>query len=318
MQYDKFTANVAYSPASDLPHGQQLHADLNFQTLFWHFRYWHNLSDFYDLFGPTERSRKGDAFESGYHEVLIYDLPRQLDFTADLNLYSGLDTLPGAQNVHSNDHDMATAKVGLDYSNVDKSLGAVDYEAGYMANVHLITDYAHGQPYPKAHAGLDFGFALPWAHSSIWFYNSVGATAGNKDNVLDYFYLGSFGNNYVDDREIKRYRDFDSFPGFGIDEIDAREFAKSTAEFNFPPIRFEDVGTETFNLNSMRSSVFGGILEADPGQENHKILEDVGFQLDWNFTIAVRLPMTFSIGDAGGFQGGKPHRNEIMVSLKIL
>jgi hypothetical protein len=318
LQYDRFNADIAVSPAGDLPHGQELHANISFQTLYWHFTYWHNLSDFYDLFGPTERSRKGDAFESGYHEVLLYDLPERLDFSADLNLYSGLDTLPGAQNIISDDHDMATAKLGLEYTNVDKSLGAIDNEAGYDANLHFITDYAHDQAYPKAHAGFDFGFQLPWAHSSLWFYNSAGATEGNASNVLDYFYLGSFGNNYVDDREIKRYRDFDSFPGFGIDEISAKDFAKSTAEFNFPPLRFEDIGTETFYLNSLRSSIFGGVLEADPGDENAKRLEDVGFQLDWNFTIAVRLPMTLSLGDAVGFEENRAHRNEIMISLKIL
>ena len=60
------------------------------------------------------------------------------------------------------------------------------------------------------------------------------------------------------------------------------------------------------------------MLEADPGDENAKRLEDVGFQLDWNFTIAVRLPMTLSLGDAVGFEENRAHRNEIMISLKIL
>ena len=32
------------------------------------------------------------------------------------------------------------------------------------------------------------------------------------------FYFGGFGNNYVDSRAVKRYRDYDRFPGFGIDE----------------------------------------------------------------------------------------------------
>ena len=33
------------------------------------------------------------------------------------------------------------------------------------------------------------------------------------------FYFGGFGNNYVDDGEVKRYREFGSFPGFEIDEV---------------------------------------------------------------------------------------------------
>ena len=104
----------------------------------------------------------------------------------------------------------------------------------------------------------------------------------------------------------------------GIDDIRARSFAKLTGEFNFPPIRFDDIGTESFYLSSIRSAAFAGVLQADPGNEGHQTLEDVGFQLDWNFTVAVRLPVTLSIGDAAGFDAGHSHQNEILVSLKIL
>ncbi|MGN6517130.1 MAG: TolB family protein [Rhizomicrobium sp.] len=318
LLYDHFIADISYSPASDLKKGQQLHADVTWQTLFWKLTYWHNRADFYDLFGPTERSRKGDALLIGYHTIPIYDLPRQLDVTADLNLFSGLDTLPGAQNIQSNDRNIATGKVGFVYSDITKSLGAVDFEQGYRVTFEAQADYAHNQIYPKAHAGLDFGFELPWNHASLWMYNAAGATAGNRHNVLDYYFMGAFGNNYVDDREVKRYREFDSFPGFGIDDISARAFWKSTGEFNFPPIRFEDAGSESFYLSSIRSALFGGILFADPGNEGHRTLENLGFQLDFNFTVAVRLPMTLSIGDAVGFDNGRAHQNEIMVSLKIL
>ena len=318
LAYDRLVADIGYSPASDLPHGQQFHGDISWTTLFWHFTLEHNNSDFYDLFGPTERSRKGDALLIGYHEIPIYDLPRRLDITADLNLYSGLDTLPGAQNIRSNDRNIAVAKVGATYSDISRSLGAVDDEEGYRVYGGLEDDYAHNQSFTLLHAGYDFGFALPWAHSSFWLYTAAGGTTGNKSNALDYFFLGSFGNNYVDDREVKRYREYDSFPGFGIDDISARDFVKSTAEFNFPPIRFEDLGDSGFYLSSVRSALFAGALDADPGDEGHKMLEDVGFQLDWNFTIAVRLPMTLSLGDAVGFEGGHAHGNEIMVSLKIL
>ena len=38
-----------------------------------------NRSDFYDLFGPTKRSRKGYAAKLGYDWLLIWDEPRRLD-----------------------------------------------------------------------------------------------------------------------------------------------------------------------------------------------------------------------------------------------
>jgi hypothetical protein len=318
LQYDRLIADISYSPASDLPHGQQLHADVSWSTLFWHFTLEHNNADFYDLFGPTERSRKGDALLISYHDIPIYDLPQRMDVIADLNLFTGLDTLPGAQNIQSNDRNIAQGKVEVTYSDITKTLGAVDDEDGYRIYGGVEEDYAHNQGYTLVHGGYDFGFILPWEHSSLWLYTAAGATGGNKSNALDYFFFGAFGNNYVDDREVKRYRDYDSFPGFGIDDISARDFAKTTLEFNLPPVRFEDIGSSAFYLSSLRSALFAGVLDADPGDEDHKVLENLGFQLDWNFTIAVRLPMTLSLGDAVGFEGGRPHGDEIMVSLKVL
>ena len=56
-------------------------------------------SDFYDLFGPVKRSRKGFAAKVGYDRFLIYDEPRKLEFIAEVAYYDNIDTLPGAQNI---------------------------------------------------------------------------------------------------------------------------------------------------------------------------------------------------------------------------
>ena len=318
LQYNLLSANVSYSPAGDLDTGQQFHGNISYRTLEWHVAYWHNSANFYDLFGPTDNSRKGDALLAGYKKIFLYDPPRQFNFTADVKLYSGLDTLPGAQNIQSHDASIASVQLGLDYTNADRSLGAVDYEAGYHASATLLESYAHNEYFHQLRAGFDFGFALPWNNSSLWLYNAAGITAGDRTNVLGYYYLGAFGNNYVDDGEIKRYRNYDSFPGFKIDQIAASNFVKSVLEFNLPPIRFENAGTSAYYLSSARTAIFAGILSADPGSSTKQTVGDFGFQIDWNFAVAVRLPMTLSIGDAIGIEHGTVKRNEIMVSLKIL
>src|SRR5436190_23914040 len=100
---------------------------------------------------------------------------------------------------------------------------------------------------------------------------------------LAYFYCGAFGNNFVDDGEVKRYRNFDSFPGFDIDAISARGFWKSEGEWNLPPIRFEDVGVPAMYLSSLRTAVFGGVLFADPGSATQATVENIGIQADFNF-----------------------------------
>ncbi len=319
LGYNQLTANISYSPASNIRWAEQFHGDISYRTLFWHATYWHNSADFYDLFGPVDNSRKGDALLVGYNEALIYDPPRRLDFHADLELYSGLDTLPGAQNVSATANpSLATLKLVLNYTNIDKSLGAVDYEEGWFVNGALRTDYGHSF-FQKIRVDGGIGWALPWKHSSVWLYGAGGYGWGIKSDSLNDFYFGAFGNNFVDDGDVKRYRNWDSFPGFRIDQLGSSSFVKAVGEWNFPPIRFDDVGTAGFFLSSVRPALFAGVLETDPGLHASRNYESVGFQLDWNFTIAVRLPMTFSIGYAKGFGDSlNKGRDEILASLKIL
>jgi hypothetical protein len=79
----------------------------------------------------------------------------------------------------------------------------------------------------KVRAGLDFGFALPLKHSSIWLYNAAGISGGDRDNTLANWFFDAYGNNYVDDGDVKRYRNFYSFPGFDIDQIHGQDTATS-------------------------------------------------------------------------------------------
>ena len=319
LQLNQLLAALAYSPAGDLPSAEQWHADLEYHTFRWRFRYWHNLANFYDLFGPVDRSRKGDAVLVDYKSSVIYDPPRQLDVTAQTAAYFGLDTLPGAQNVAAGpNRNIQVTKLGLNYVDLTKSLGAVDDEKGVRWNLDGETDFAHGKAFPSIRGGLSFGAPLGGNHASLWLYTAAGAVGGDVTNPLGAFYLGAFGNNYVDEGEVKRYRDYDRFPGFGIDAIAARRFAKAMVELNLPPLRFGDVGTPNFFLSSMRPAIFSGLLYADPGLAPIRTLGNVGAQVDWNFTVALRLPMVLSIGYAAGLESGHPEHNEVMLSLKIL
>ena len=89
---------------------------------------------------------------------------------------------------------------------------------------------------------------------------------GTTESPLAAFYFGSFRNNYVDDRPEKRYRELESFPGFEIDEIAARRFAKLTGEVNLPPVRFAEVGTAAFYLSYIRPAVFAGAMATEEPQ----------------------------------------------------
>jgi hypothetical protein len=98
-QLNHLSVTASYTLGSDSPNDQKLHFNAEYSAINWYARYWHNDADFYDLFGPTKSSRKGDAFMVGYEKALIFDDPRELRVHADLAYFTGLDTLPSNQNV---------------------------------------------------------------------------------------------------------------------------------------------------------------------------------------------------------------------------
>jgi hypothetical protein len=318
LQFNQILATLSVSPSGGGDVWDRLHADIELRTLKWRFRYWHNDADFYDLFGPVERSRKGDAFIVGYKDTKIYDPPRQLDIFAEAAVYLGLEQLPGAQNVATGFRNLVSTEAGVRYTNTTKSLGAVDHEKGWRWELVGSGDYARSDFFPRLRGGLDAGIPLPIRNSSVWFYSAAGIAGGPRDSSLGSFYFGAFGNNYVDDREVKRYRDYDSFPGFEINELDARMFGKLVGEWNLPPLRFREVGTPSFYLSSARTAIFGGALAVDKALGGSHVYQTVGVQMDLNFTVALRLPMTFSIGAAAGFRDGHYRKTEWLASLKIL
>lgn len=317
--FHRVEVTASVSVDSDAPGDERLHFNAEYQTLNWDFRYWHNDADFYDLFGPTKYARKGDAFMVGYEKALIFDEPRELTFHFDLDYFTGLDTLPAFQNVSTFQfEDILSADVALDWTNTRKSLGAVDHEKGLRWDLRLGADHAEGSTIGKAQFGLDFGVALPWKHASVWLYNAVGAASGDRANPLASYYFGGFGNNYVDNGSVKRYRDYDSMPGFDIDEVGGQTYGRSLAELNLPPVRFREVGTPGLFLNWMRPALFFGSLWTDPGDPFSRTVRTVGGQVDLRFMLGHRLPMTLSVGYARGLESGQPDKDEWMLSLKVL
>jgi hypothetical protein len=305
------------SPFGHLKTSERLHLNFDYQTPYWKLSYWHNLADVYDLAGPVIRSRKGDAIIASYSKPLIYDPPRQLDVFGSAAVYFGLDQLPSAQNIAS-PRDLRSAEIGLRYTNTTKAQGGVDHEKGIAGRIAFGADQADGEFYPKLYGGLDLGTALPWSNSSAWLYANAGLVGGQRTSPLAAYYFGSFRNNYVDDRSEKRYREMESFPGFEIDEIAARRFAKLTGEVNLPPIRFAEVGTAAFYLSHVRPALFAGAMATtSPNGVGHTYL-DLGGQLDLNFTVALRLPMVFSVGAAAGWADGDYRKTELLASLKIM
>lgn len=329
MMLDRLKISASYSLDGDLPSGEKPHLSIDYRhnvvsasplSGTWNFGAHLNYADFYDLFGPTEQSRKGNRFNVGYAKTLVYDEPRKLGLSVQLNHYTDLDSLPRYQNVPATLDKLSTLSAELDYTHMRRSLGAVDYEKGFSWRLATTVDHVDGDTIPKLMAGFDFGFALPWKHSSIWLRNTAGGAFGEPDDEFANFFFGGYGNNYVDRGAIKRYREFYAMPGFELNAVPGRNFHRAMLEWNLPPIRFKRVGTPSFYMSWARPALFVNALTTNLDDRSiRQEVQSAGVQIDFRFTILSRMDMTLSLGYAEGFGNDTIlDDDEFMVSLKIL
>jgi hypothetical protein len=319
IRLDRLRFSASYSVDDNLSSDEKAHLMARWEHRYLYAELDYNKADFYDLFGPTKTSRKGYSAELGLNRSLIYDLPRELEFKADVAYHTNLDALPAFQNVPVTYDKLFTAGAELNYSNVRSSIGAVDEETGYKWSLFGHLYNALSDWFPGAFGKLDFGHGLPLGHSSVWLRNAAGISWGDRDSPLANAYFGAFGNNYVDDGEAKRYRDVLRMPGFDIDQIQAQSFVKSMLEWNLPPVRFEGAGTRAVHATWVRPALFSAVLVADPDNGDYRhTYYDVGAQVDFEIKVQQRLPMMLSFGYAVGFDDNGRSNGEFMASLKIL
>jgi hypothetical protein len=194
----------------------------------------------------------------------------------------------------------------------------VDEEKGRRWTVELREDYANQTGFTKVFATYDHGFALPTGHSSIWIRSAAGASPQDPAQPFANFYFGGFGNNYVDIRDEKQYREYYGFPGEDLNAIGGRNFLKSMIEWNAPPLHFRRVGSPGLYVSWMRPAVFvGGLATNVDGASGRETATDVGGQLDFRLTVLSNLDMTLSVGGAAAFRDGRARR-EAMVSVRVL
>jgi hypothetical protein len=318
MRLNRLYATGSISPFGDLDSSEQVHLELGYERYDWHFRYRHNNADFYDLFGPTKVSRRGYSLNLGWKKTLIYDLPRKLSLSIDAAYFGDMEELPFFQDIEATADDMLSGWFELNYENLRRSLGAVDDEKGLRWDVYGVVSHLDYDTIPQILTRLDLGIALPIRHSSLWLRSSAGVGDGELEDPFANFYFGGFRNNWVDYREIKRYREFYAFPGFEINELAGRNYVRTMLEWNLPPIRFRKVGTKGLFLSWIRPAIFASAIATNLDLEEETTAQNLGAQLDLRLTALSRLNMTVSLGYAVGFVDGGDSRDEIMVSLNIL
>ena len=230
-----------------------------------------------------------------------------------------MEVLPEFQNVAASYEELFTGKVSLNYKHIKKSQGSVDDEKGYKASIFSKANIVNGKTYPQVVSSIDFGWALPINHSSIWLRSSFGYSPGKRSEPFANFYFGGFGNNWIDRKGIKRYREYYAFPGVKLNSIGGTNFGKLITELNLPPIRYKKIGIPAFYLRWTRTSLFTSGIITNFDESNEKLrFYNAGIQMDFRFVLLSLLKSSFSVGYAIATEEGGDSTEEIMISLKIL
>jgi hypothetical protein len=298
---------------------ERLHLTALYRHGGWEGQVRYNATDFYDLFGPTKTSRKGHSVSGDYSHFVIYDQPRTLEYSVGAAYWGGLDTLPEFQDVAVQVSEYSTAHADIRYKNLKRTIGAVDDERGIAWSAGSRVNVAHGDVLPRLQGRFDAGFSLPLDHTSLWIRTAAGKSfAGDADDPFANFYFGGFGNNWVDYREVQRYRSPSSFPGVNISDIGGSDFAKTTLELTLPAVKFRSLGVPSLYSNWARLSLFtSGLMTNITDGERHDVAS-IGGQVDLSLVLFSNMDATLSVGYARAFEHGSMLSDEYLLSLKLL
>src|SRR4030095_4154302 len=118
-----------------------------------------NSADFYDLFGPTQVSRRGYSVGVSHQSALIFDEPKRLDLTIEGRVAGELDQLPQYQNIPVRVDRLISFNAELSYTFLRSSLGHVDDEKGRKASLSFESDYVNSSYFTRIHGTYDIGTA---------------------------------------------------------------------------------------------------------------------------------------------------------------
>jgi hypothetical protein len=319
LMFNRLRLTAAVSPGANVSSTERVHLAADYERYDWRANASWNRADFYDLFGPTKVGRKGYRLLVGRRGALIFDEPRRLDLDVSGAISGNLDRLPEFQNVAVDIDRLVTVRSALTFTDVRNSLGYVDDEVGRKWSLGFRGDIVHGTMFPRLHGTFDRGRALPAGHSSLWLRSAAGFSPRDRDDPFANFYFGGFGNNYVDHADEKRYRHVESLPGLELNEVPARNFAKTTVEWNLPPWRFRRFGTPGLHATWLRPALFAtGLATNLDDRAVRRGIVSLGGQVDLRLTVLSNQDMTLSFGGGFALEDGRRPAGELMLSFKVL
>ena len=192
-----------------------------------------NGADFYDLFGPTKTSRRGYEVGARPHAtLLIFDEPRRLTLKVDGRLAGNLDQLPEYQNVPVQRRTGCLRSPAICRTpTCARRSAAWTTRRGSSGRWSMREDVVASSLFTKVRGdATTSAFALPiGALVALAPQRRPASRRSDASEPFANFYFGGFGNNYVDHRDEKRYREYYALPGAELNEIGGRNFVEVDA-----------------------------------------------------------------------------------------
>jgi hypothetical protein len=231
--------DIVAGVSPEAPDKEMWHVKGVFHHFPWTLKAAYNRSDFYDFFGPTKVSRKGHGVVLERSDYLIADKP-----PLSIHGERGMVWRPRA---HYNQNVLATFKEQWRGHGESRLQTPPAHDRWRRRRERTVLESRPGRR-PGERELLREGNRRVRDRGADAHRSFVDLAAhrgrllaGNRDDSFASFYFGGFGN-YVDHQEVKRYRDYDRFPGAEIDEISGTNFARTMVEWTLPPLRFRRIG----------------------------------------------------------------------------
>jgi hypothetical protein len=276
-----------------------------------------NAPSFYDLVNKRKAGMSGDRYAYINTHYWKYDEPHEIKQTSELSVYRGVRAIFDNE-VAVSEPDFAVFESALNSKNIRRTIGSIDSESGYDWTFTLVGLSA--SPSSRQWGG---GFHAEWnwfnrflfPHNIAHIKIAAGYVTIQNELEIGKYYFGGFGNQYLDYREVRQYRDSFRFPGIPIYGLAAERFARLMFEHTMPPVRFHHLQFSGHGLSHIDLSWFSQALVTDAATAGDWV--DLGAQLNLVFNHWYNLESTLSFGIAKAWSSEFSDW-DWMVSFKIL
>ncbi len=272
-------------------------------------------ASFFDLLNRRQVNQPGKNILVEYKKWWIWDMPSTREQWLYLHWGEGL-TDTGDEQQKMSLGRILSAGTRLKHRHMRKSIGSVDDEKGFELNADIRYSRTIRSPGQTAlFVGADFHVLHPVfrPHNIFRVGLSAGYTQGD-DLYTCLSYFGGFGNRFIEDRIVNRYREVSAFPGLAYRRHAARDYAKVAVENMIPPIHIQKALGPLY-AEKLDMGVFSQFLVTHSG--NRKFLS-TGARINLCLKKFFVLESVLSCGYASSYRWGGGRFDEFFITLNVL